>query len=130
MKKQENKENKLIESKENTEINPSMDIEVIAEKIKKEEGLKEVFITEIQGADLQLIWKRLSRKDYREILSKEYSEDQEEAFFEKEEEVTRKVLLYPKNVDEIMEEFGAVAELISSEAMIKSGFGIKSTTAV
>lgn len=122
-------DNKILSS-DSADKKKETDIEVIAERIKKEKGLKEVFITEIEGAGLELIWKRLSRKEYREFLNQEFSEDKEEAFLQKEEAITRIVLLYPENVDEIIEEFGAVAEIISSEAMVKSGFGLNYTTSV
>lgn len=111
-------------------VNKAKPIELIAEEIKKEHGLKEVFITEISGTDLQIIWRRLKRSEYKEVLTGTYSEDAELAYFEKQEAFAKKVILYPENIDDLIEEFAGIADFIASETMVKTGFGITNTKAV
>ncbi len=119
-----------VVSEEEIKVEKPSPIDLIAEKIKKEYGLKEVFITEISGTDLQIIWKRLKRSEYKEILTDTYSEDPDLAFYEKQEAFARKVILYPENVEELLEDFAGIADFIASETMIKTGFGLTSTKAV
>lgn len=119
-----------VVSEEEIKVEKSSPIDLIAEKIKKEKGLKEVFITEISGTDLQIVWKRLKRSEYKEILTDTYSEDPDLAFYEKQEAFAKKVILYPENVDELLEDFAGIADFIASETMIKTGFGLTSTKAV
>lgn len=103
-------------------------IEQIAEEIRKREGLKEVFITDI--ADQKVIWRRLKRSEYKEVMTKEYNENEDLAYFEKQEFVASKVILYPENVEELLEDFAGIADIIATETMIKTGFGLTETKAV
>lgn len=133
MKKNNTKKEEVIKDQvtsEEVKVEKTKPIEMIAEELKEKYKLKEVFITEISGTDLQIIWKRLKRSEYKEILTDTYSEDPDLAFYEKQEAFAKKVILYPENVDELIEDFAGISDYIASETMIKTGFGITSTKAV
>lgn len=109
-------------------IDVTKTIEQIAEEIKVKEGLKEVFITDI--ADQKVIWRKLKRSEYKEVMTREYDENEELAYFEKQEFVASKVILYPENVEELLEDFAGIADIIATETMIKTGFGLTETKSV
>ena len=130
MKKINNEENLTLASTEveAVEVKQEKTIEQIAEDIKKEHGLKEVFITDI--ADQKVIWRKLKRSEYKEVMTREYDENEDLAYFEKQDFVASKVILYPKNVEELLEDFAGIADIIATETMVKTGFGITETKAV
>lgn len=117
-----------IELQEEVIVDKVQPIEQIAEKIKKEHNLKEVFITNIANQDV--IWRKLKRSEYKEAMTQEYSENEELAYFERQEFVASKVILYPENVEELLEDFAGIADIIATETMIKTGFGLTNTKAV
>ena len=100
MKKINNEENLSLATAEveAVEVKQEKTIEQIAEDIKKEQGLKEVFITDI--ADQKVIWRKLKRSEYKEIMTREYSENEDLAYFEKQDFVASKVILYPENIED------------------------------
>ena len=63
-------------------------------------------------------------------MTQEYSENEELAYFERQEFVASKVILYPENVEELLEDFAGIADIIATETMIKTGFGLTNTKAV
>lgn len=130
MKKINNEENLTLASTEveAIEVKQEKTIEQIAEDIKKEHGLKEVFITDI--ADQKVIWRKLKRSEYKEVMTREYDENEDLAYFEKQDFVASKVILYPENVEELLEDFAGIADIIATETMVKTGFGITETKAV
>lgn len=130
MKKINNEENLTLASAEveAVEVKQEKTIEQIAEDIKKEHGLKEVFITDI--ADQKVIWRKLKRSEYKEVMTREYDENEDLAYFEKQDFVASKVILYPENVEELLEDFAGIADIIATETMVKTGFGITETKAV
>lgn len=100
--------------------------EAIAEQFKKDH--KEVFITEMAG--LQIVWRKLKRSEYKELMTTEFDENEELQFLEKQEFIAKKVILYPYNVEELVEEYAGVAEIIATETMLRTGFGLTNTRAV
>lgn len=130
MKKINNEENLTLASTEveAVEVKQEKIIEQIAEDIKKEHGLKEVFITDV--ADQKVIWRKLKRSEYKEVMTREYDENEDLAYFEKQDFVASKVILYPENVEELLEDFAGIADIIATETMVKTGFGITETKAV
>lgn len=100
--------------------------EAIAEELKKEH--KEVFITEMAG--LQIVWRKLKRSEYKELMTTEFDENEELQFLEKQEFIAKKVILYPYNVEELVEEYAGVAEIIATETMLRTGFGLTNTRAI
>lgn len=101
-------------------------VEAIAEDFKKTH--KEVYITDIAG--LQIIWRKLKRSEYKELMTTKFDDNEELEFLEKQDFVAKKVILYPENVEELLEEYAGVADLIATETMIKTGFGLTNTRAV
>ena len=130
MKKINNEENLTLASTEveAVEVKQEKTIEQIAEDIKKEHGLKEVFITDIAGQFV--IWRKIKRSEYKEVMTREYDENEDLAYFEKQDFVASKVILYPENVEELLEDFAGIADIIATETMVKTGFGITETKAV
>lgn len=89
-------------------------------------------------ADETIIWRKLKRGEYKEIMNLIVYKDEEkkdeegnqiiEQVFDEEatydlrqEEIAKAVILFP-NVS-IVDDVAAVADIISTECMIKSGFG-------
>ena len=101
-------------------------VEAIAEDLKKDH--KEVFITDMAG--LQIVWRKLKRSEYKELMTTEFSENEELQFLERQEFIAKKVVLYPYNVEELVEEYAGVAEIIATETMLRTGFGLTNTRAV
>ena len=110
------------------------EIQLAIEKGKKK--FKAVYKTII--SDETIIWRKLKRGEYKDImnlvvLKKEEKIDEEgnaimeevideDATYDlRQEEIAKAVILYPNA--SIVEEMAAVADIISTECMIKSGFG-------
>lgn len=100
--------------------------EKIAQQLKKEHG--EVFITKIAG--LEVIWRKLKRSEYKEAMTIKFSENEDIQYFERQEFMAKKVILYPENVDRLLEDYAGIADIVATETMIKTGFGIANTKAV
>ena len=119
-----------------TQVNLTQEeqIQVAIDKGKKKFG--KVYKTVI--ADETIIWRKLKRGEYKEIMNLIVYKDEEkkdeegnqiiEQVFDEEatydlrqEEIAKAVILYP-NVS-IVDDVAAVADIISTECMIKSGFG-------
>ncbi len=116
---------KQIEEKQEI-IEKEKTIEIIAEELKKEH--KEVYVTDIAG--LQIIWRKLKRSEYKELMTAKFDDNEELEFLEKQDFVAKKVILYPENVEELLEEYAGVADLIATETMIRTGFGLTNTRAI
>lgn len=104
------------------------------EKGKKKFG--KVYKTII--SDETIIWRKLKRGEYKDIMNLVVYKDEEkldeegnqiveqvfddEATYDlRQEEIAKAVILFPGK--EIVEDMAAVADIISTECMIKSGFG-------
>ena len=81
-------------------------------------------------AGLQIVWRKLKRSEYKELMTAEFSENEELQFLERQEFIAKKVILYPYNVEELVEEYAGVAEIIATETMLRTGFGLTNTRAV
>lgn len=101
-------------------------VEAIAEEFKKDH--KEVFITDMAG--IQIVWRKLKRSEYKELMTSEFSEHEELQFLERQEFIAKKVILYPENVEELIEEYAGIAEIIATETMLRTGFGLTNTRTV
>lgn len=127
MKKQNVQENEIL-TEEEVIVDQASPIDKIAEELKAKHNLKEVFITDI--ADQKIVWRKLKRSEYKEAMTREYDENEDLAYFERQDFVASKVILYPENVEELLEDFAGIADIIATETMIKTGFGLTSTKAV
>lgn len=86
---------------------------------------KEVFITNV--ADIQIVWRKIKRSEYKEAMSIKFDDNEDINFFERQEYMARKVILFPENIDELLEDYAGVSDIIATETMVKTGFGITST---
>jgi hypothetical protein len=118
-------------------------VQAVIDKSKKKYG--HIYKTEL--ADEIIIWRLLKRNEYKEIMNitiyKEVQdrdakgnllfddngapvmkevEDEEETFDARQEAIAKAVILYPDGVVDYM---AAAADVISTECMLKSGFGDK-----
>ena len=105
------------------ELSPA---ETAAEKLKEIHG--DVFITTV--ADVEIVWRKLKRSEYKEAMSIKFDENEDINYFERQEKKKKKVILYPENVDALLEDYAGVSDIIATETMIKTGFGIANTKAV
>lgn len=75
----------------------------------------------------EIIWRRLNRKEYKNIM-KEYEgiEDRGARLMEREEAVCKIAILYPckSKVDEIIESMAGVAPVLCDDIYDKSGFRV------
>lgn len=98
------------------------DLTAYIEQWKKEH--KRVFKNDIDGETI--IWRRLKRGEYKEILSLE-EEDQDSSILIKQERMTKATILYPFDVDALIEENAGLATVLSEEILAKSGFAMSYT---
>ena len=115
-------------------LTPEEEIQAVITKGKKKHG--KVYKTIIY--DETIIWRKLKRGEYKDImnlvvLKQVESQDEngnpiteevidEDATYDlRQEEIAKAVILYPGA--SIVEDMAAVADVISTECMIKSGFG-------
>ena len=101
-------------------------VEAIAEEFKKEH--KEVYITDIAG--IQIVWRKLKRSEYKELMITEFDENEEINFLERQDFIAKKVILYPYNAEELIEEYAGISDIIATQTMIKTGFGLTNTRTV
>lgn len=113
-------------AQEETQVIQLSDVAILANQLKEEHG--EVFLTEIAG--IEIIWRKLKRSEYKEIMSKKYDGNEDIQYFERQDAIAKKVILYPENVDRLLEDYAGVSDIIATETMIKTGFGIANTKAV
>lgn len=113
-------------AQEETQVIQLSDVAILANQLKEEHG--EVFLTEIAG--IEIIWRKLKRSEYKEIMSKKYDDNEDIQYFERQDAMAKKVILYPENVDRLLEDYAGVSDIIATETMIKTGFGIANTKAV
>lgn len=85
---------------------------------KKEHG--EVYRKIIGGK--AYVYRPLRRSEYKDVMTAEY-EDDSMKIFERQDDIVRTVVLYPENIDEIIENYGGVASTLADIILEKSGFG-------
>ena len=123
-------------------LTPEEEVQSVIEKAKKRYG--KVYKTII--ADEVIVWRKLKRSEYKEIMSLivyneeqqfdeegnplldengnivvDINEDEDATYDLRQEEIAKAVILYPSI--SIVEDMAAIADIISTECMIKSGFG-------
>jgi hypothetical protein len=126
---------------EKIQLTPEEELQTIIDKAKKKHG--RVYKTII--ADEVIIWRMLKRSEFKEVMSLvayreefkvdengnivldefgnsiiEQVEDPDATYDLRQEEIAKAVIIYPLG---IVEQMAAVADIISTECMIKSGFG-------
>lgn len=110
--------------KEEIVLNEEGEIDLTAyiEKWKKE--YKRIFKNDIDGETI--IWRRLKRGEYRNIL-KEVEDDEDDKILVKQEKMVTTAILYPFNAKEVIEENAGLATVLSEEILARSGFAISYT---
>lgn len=126
---------------EKIQLTPEEELQTIIDKAKKKHG--RVYKTII--ADEVIIWRMLKRSEFKEVMNLvayreefkvdengnivldefgnsiiEQVEDPDATYDLRQEEIAKAVIIYPLG---IVEQMAAVADIISTECMIKSGFG-------
>lgn len=96
--------------------------------IQLKEIYGDVFITTV--ADVEVVWRKLKRSEYKEAMSKKFDKNEDINYFERQDFMAKKVILYPENVDALLEDYAGISDIIATETMIKTGFGITNTKAV
>lgn len=124
-----------IAKKEEMSLTPEEQMQKAIDAGKKKFG--KVYKTIL--ADEAIIWRKLKRSEYKEVMNLfVYEEvtvvddegneridqriDEDATFDLRQEEIAKKVIIYPV-ANKIVEDMAAVADIISTECMIKSGFG-------
>ena len=120
------KKKETVERAEETEVIQLSEVEILANQLKEEHG--EVFVTNIAG--IQIIWRKLKRSEQKEIMSTKFDDNEDIQYFERQDAMAKKVILYPENVERLLEDYAGVSDIIATETMIKTGFGIANTKAV
>lgn len=80
--------------------------------------------------DKTIIWKILSRKDFKDVLNMSDELSQEDRLLTKQEITTLKSVLYPENIAELIEQNAGLATTLSEEILSKSGFELSETEAL
>lgn len=92
---------------------------------KMEHG--KVFKTVIDGEDY--IWRKLKRKEYVALMATkaDADEDLDARIYERQEEISKLVVLFPENISELVDQNAGLATTIADEVIARSGFGITET---
>lgn len=85
---------------------------------------KKIFKNEIDGETI--IWRRLKRGEYKDIL-KLNEDDEDERILVKQERMVKATVLYPFDVDALVEDNAGLATVLSEEILAKSGFAMSYT---
>ena len=120
--KEDLKEEKDIEEKEN--LTP-LEEAIIGWKNK----YGTIYETKTGGETI--IWRGITRSEYKDIMSTSYDEESDDpvdSMFKKQEKTVRIAVLYPENIDIIMDRMGGLATVLSDAILAKSGFDIKNTS--
>lgn len=110
-----NKQNEILEP-------GTIEFEKKIQELKNKYGA----IYQMEIADQLFLFKPISRKEYKEIINKNYDLDinTRELTMIRETEMAKKVIVYPekKVSDAMIEQFAGIAEVITEECLRISGF--------
>lgn len=76
--------------------------------------------------DEVVIFRKIKRNEYMQAMTDIDSEDPMKVFL-RQDMITKMTTLYPNNIDQLIEENGALSTVISNEVLGKSGFDLLST---
>lgn len=98
----------------------SIEFDQMVQKLKKQYGA----IYQIEIADQRFIFKPLSRKEYKEVMSLKTDEDDDSILMKRENLVAKYSIVYPsaKEAEVLLERYAGIAEVICDECMKVSGF--------
>ena len=89
---------------------------------KKEYG--HIFKTSLSSESY--IFRPLKRSEYVDVMTTQYDDDKVK-IFKRQDEIVKKAVLWPENIDEIVETIGGVATTLADSILEKSGFDISQT---
>lgn len=81
----------------------------------------------------EYIWRRLKRKEYVNIISDGYDDEEgsdkelRDRIYRRQEEITKTVVLHPSNIEELIEDNAGLATAIADEVILRSGFDVVET---
>ena len=73
-----------------------------------------------------VIWRKLRRKEYVQTMT-EQSGTPETKIFDRQDAICRACVLFPANIDDLIDENGGLSGTIADEILLKSGFDISDT---
>ena len=76
--------------------------------------------------DQVYIWHGLSRNDYKNVMTTEYEDDNSKVF-NRQDDIVCNCVIYPENIEEIIEKKGGVATTLADEILEDAGFGATKT---
>ena len=76
--------------------------------------------------DEVVIFRKIKRNEYMQAMTDIDNEDPMKVFL-RQDMITKMTTLYPNNIDQLIEENGALSTVISNEVLGKSGFDLLST---
>lgn len=79
--------------------------------------------------EVEVIWRPIRRGEYRELLNISTDEN-EDAFFLRQETTCKMAVLYPTDITNLIEQKAGIATVLSEEILAKSGFDISRTEAL
>ena len=63
-------------------------------------------------------------------MTTEFSDNPDIQYYEKQDFIAKKVILFPEDVEKLIENYAGVADVVATETLIKTGFGITNTRTV
>ncbi len=105
--------------------------------MKKETAISKEMITQWKAEhgkifesvidDERYIWKKLKRKDFVEIMSQFTDEDSEVAYMKRQDLIAIKTVIYPSNIEELIEENAFLSKVLSEEVLAHAGLRFEKT---
>lgn len=126
MKTTTTKKKTTVKEKEIKTVVELTEAEKAAIELKKEHG--EVYITTV--GEIDIVWRKLKRSEYKEAMTTEFSDNPDIQYYEKQDFIAKKVILFPEDVEKLIENYAGVADVVATETLIKTGFGIANTRTV
>lgn len=77
--------------------------------------------------DTTVIWHKLNRKQYVETMTTQDSVSPETKIFDRQDMICRTCVLFPEDIDALIEENGGLSGAIADEVLLKSGFDVTDT---
>ena len=84
-----------------------------------------IYKTTIGGEPI--VWRKLKRKEYVAAMNVEDEEGYNKNIYARQEFIAKTVILFPANVEELIEDNAGLATCISDECILKSGFDVGAT---
>lgn len=110
---EKNKKNTLLET-------DTIEFEQMVQQLKNKYGS----IYQMEIADQRIIFKPLSRREYKEVMALTLDDEEDSIVMKRENMVAKMAIVYPseEEVEDIIERYAGVAEVVCDECMRVSGF--------